>query len=630
MCGIAGILTTNYSLNTVDLAQQLIQQLHHRGPDAHAVQKADALCSLAHTRLKIIDLSDSANQPMYCYQKRLCIVFNGEIYNYKSLKLELQRATYSSTSKPYPFCTQSDTEVILAAYYRWGKDCVKYLDGMFAFAIYDTHTQEIFLARDRQGKKPLYYTYQPKMLAFASEIRPLLQSSFSNKKLNYSQLYDYFQYQTTFTPHTLIQDIYLLEASSSLTISITPEHSIQLNKQKYWNPIDKIYTEKDLHYEEAKQQVRHLLFQAVEKRLISDVPLGAFLSGGMDSSAIVSIMKQVSHAPVDVFHVSTQTKEFAENNYAQQLSKRYQTRYHHLVLHEKDVLQLVSEALQNIDYPSGDGINTYIVSKATKKAGITVALSGLGGDELFAGYPQFKILYHLHRLKYIDFPAIRKILSQCLPPHLTHSAYRLKILMQADSLNLYSLFPYYRHLFSKSNIPLQKHTHTSFFHTHSSEKHLLQNHHRLSFISLSEMDNYMQSILLRDTDQMSMAQALEVRAPFLDTALVSFVLALPDAYKYPHTPKKLLSDALQDLLPEDILYRKKMGFVLPFKNWMRKELKSFCNEKIQRLSPYTFVNTTLLQKEWQDYQNKKHDYWWMFWHLIVLQHWIETHHIRVE
>lgn len=630
MCGIAGIFTTNHALNTVDLAQRLIQQLHHRGPDAQAVQKNDARCSLAHARLKIIDLSDSANQPMYCYQKRLCIVFNGEIYNYQSLKLELQRAAYQSAHKPYPFSTQSDTEVILAAYYRWGKDCVNHLDGMFAFAIYDTHTQELFLARDRQGKKPLYYIHQHQVFAFASEIRPLLQSPFSKKQLNHSQLYDYFQYQTTFTPHTLVQDIHLLEAATSLTISVTPENSVQLNKQKYWNPIDKVYTEKDLHYEEAKQQVHRLLFQAVEKRLISDVPLGAFLSGGIDSSAIVGIMKQVSNTPVDTFHISTPTKEFAENEYAQQLSELYQTRHHHLVLNEQDVLLLVPEALQNMDYPSGDGINTYIVSKATKNAGITVALSGLGGDELFAGYPQFKILYHLHRLKSIDLPSVRKLFNYGLPPHISHSAYRLKILMQADSLNLYHLFPYYRRLFSERNIPLQKHTNPGFFHTHSSEKYLLKNQHILSFISLLEMDNYMQHILLRDADQMSMAHALEVRAPFLDTDLVSFVLALPDAYKYPHTPKKLLTDALSALLPENIMHRKKMGFVLPFKNWMRNELKSFCDEKIRSLSQHSFVNTSLLQKEWQDYQNKKHDNWWMLWHLIVLQHWIEKNHILAE
>ena len=630
MCGIAGIFTIQSTFDIHNLCSKMTSSLVHRGPDFQSVNKLDDHCVLGHSRLKIIDLSDTANQPMYCYQKRFVIVFNGEIYNYQALKLELQRVEYKSSHKPYPFQTQSDTEVILAAYHRWGKECVKYLDGMFAFAIYDTLQKELFIARDRQGKKPIYYIYKDKTFAFASEIRPLINLPFCNKTLDTQQLYDYFQYQTNFSPYTLLKDIQLLEAAHTLTIYFSSNDTLILEKKKYWNYVDELLNKDDLCYEDAKKKVRELLFAAVEKRLVSDVPLGAFLSGGIDSSAIVGIMKRYLSSNVNTFHITTNVQELSEKEYANSLSKIYQTNHHTIVLQENEVLHLVPEALEKMDYPSGDGINTYIVSKATKQQGITVALSGIGGDELFAGYPQFKVIKKLHHLYPYDFPIIRQLLASFIPQTLSKTSYRLMILLQSESLKAHLLFPFYRQIFTKSNLPLVNSNTSSFFHYNTNYQSLIQKKHLISLISVLEMDNYMQHVLLRDTDQMSMANALEVRSPFLDTNLVSFLLSLPDDYKYPHTPKRLLTEALKDILPKNIIHRKKMGFVLPFKNWMRKELKLFCNQKILSLYNYPFINKKILNTEWNNFQSKKHDRWWEFWHLIVLQHWIEKQNINVD
>ncbi|MCX7728398.1 MAG: asparagine synthase (glutamine-hydrolyzing) [Bacteroidia bacterium] len=631
MCGIAGVFTPIKHVQHAHLVEVILRDLQHRGPDFSAIQKIDDFCSLAHARLKIIDLTDNANQPMYCYRKRYTIVFNGEIYNFKQLKLELQRVEYKSTYQPYSFQTNSDTEVILAAYHRWGENCVNYLDGMFAFAVYDNHLHELFLARDRQGKKPLYYILKNNVFAFASEIRALINSTLSNKKLNTNQLYDYFQYQTTFSPHTFIEDIQLLESATTLKLSIhSNNNDIITEKKKYWKPIYHVLNKSDLSYDEAKKQVRNLLLNAVEKRLVSDVPLGVFLSGGIDSSAIVGIMTNLISSDINTFHVTTQFKEFSENEYAQSFSYTYKTNHHNIVLNEKDVLSLVPEALEKMDYPTGDGINTYIVSKATKHAGITVALSGIGGDELFAGYPQFKIIKQLHHLDMIDLPLIRKILFNLLPQNLFSHAYRLKILMQSDNLKANNLLPFYRQLFLKNNLPFKNTPYNTNLNTLSEEKYLLNNQHILSYISLFEMNNYLQHVLLRDTDQMSMAHALEVRAPFMDAALINFVLSLPDDYKYPSSPKKLLTDAVQDILPKDIVQRKKMGFVLPFKRWMRNELQHFCENKIQNLTQHNFIDSEKLWEEWNRYQKGKHDRWWMFWHLIVLQFWIEKNNIHLQ
>ncbi|GIV29574.1 MAG: asparagine synthetase B [Bacteroidia bacterium] len=630
MCGIGGVFTNNKSIRHQELAQQLVASILHRGPDYSDSIRVSEYCSLSHARLKIIDLSDNANQPMYCYQKRYVIVFNGEIYNYKHLRLELQRVAYQSRQKPYPFQTQSDTEVILAAYHRWGEECVNHLDGMFAFAIYDTEENSLFLARDRQGKKPLYYIHRPDVFAFASEVRALMHSSLSSRELDVSQLFDYFQYQTVFSPHTLVKDIQLLDSACTLKVSFSQNQTVVAEKKKYWVPVKEITNESDISYDEAKSKVRELLFQSVEKRLVSDVPLGAFLSGGIDSSAIVGIMKKIFSSEVNTFHVTTNVSELAENEFAQSLSAIYQTRHHNIVLKEREVLQSVSEALEKTDYPTGDGINTYIVSNATKQTGITVALSGVGGDELFAGYPQFKVMSRLHHLSSMGFASFGKIAASVLPVGKRSFFYRLKVLMQANSLSADTLFPYYRQVFLQKNIPLMGNQFPSFFHTHADERYLLKNHHIISYISILEMDNYMQHVLLRDTDQFSMANALEVRAPFLDTALVEFVLSLPDAYKYPVTPKKLLTDAVQDILPENIVQRRKMGFVLPFMKWMREDLKNLCEEKIKHLSEQKFVDGKKLLTEWKAYQTGKHDRWWMFWHLIVLQYWMEKNNIVVK
>ncbi|HET6226722.1 MAG TPA: asparagine synthase (glutamine-hydrolyzing), partial [Bacteroidia bacterium] len=397
MCGINGI----YGLADVQLAKQKIAAMNtrmkHRGPDDEGVF-VNGKIALGHRRLSIIDLSAAGHQPMSSADGRYHIIYNGELYNYKELKFELQRISTNSKEQAYFFQTNTDTEVIIAAYARWGVDCLKRFNGMYAFAIWDEQQQELIIARDRMGIKPLYYCYTNGVLGFSSEIRSLLQSELIPRKLDYFGFVDYLRYQTVHAPNTIIKGVKML----------MPGHFIQLKNDKltshcYWEITKSISDQSQgKSYKEVCKDVNILLTKAVERRLVADVPFGAFLSGGIDSSIIVGLMSKVSPEKVKTFSVTFDEGEFSESIYAQQIAKKFNTEHHEIRLQPTDFIDQLPRALKAMDHPSGDGPNTYIVSKATKEAGITMALSGLGGDELFAGYDVFKRVMELNNKKWLN------------------------------------------------------------------------------------------------------------------------------------------------------------------------------------------------------------------------------------
>ena len=397
MCGINGIL----GIADSGLAKQKVQAMNiamkHRGPDDEGFF-VNGDVALGHRRLSIIDLSAAGHQPMASFDGRFQIVYNGELYNFKELKFELQRVVSGSKESAYFFQTNTDTEVIIAAYARWGEDCVNHFNGMYAFAIWDTLKKELFIARDRLGIKPLYYIYTNNTLAFSSEMRSLLASDLIPKKLDENGLVDFLRYQTVHAPNTIVKGVKML----------MPGHYMKSNNGKitihsYWNLKKNINHASDgKSYAEVCKDVNHLLTKAVERRLIADVPFGAFLSGGIDSSAIVGLMSKVSTEKVKTFSVTFDESEFSESKYAQLIAKKFNTDHHEIILKPKDFLTELPNALKAMDHPSGDGPNTYIVSKATKEAGITMALSGLGGDELFAGYDVFKRSLELNKKAWLN------------------------------------------------------------------------------------------------------------------------------------------------------------------------------------------------------------------------------------
>jgi asparagine synthase (glutamine-hydrolysing) len=624
VCGINGILGLT---ETADAKRKVIAMnsaMQHRGPDDEGVF-ADNKIALGHRRLSIIDLSNAGHQPMQSHDGRYQIVYNGEIYNYRELKFELQRVISGSNQGAYLFQTNTDTEVIIAAYARWGSECVKRFNGMFAFAIWDNQTKELFIARDRLGIKPLYYCFTNGIFVFSSEIRSLLASELIPKKLDESSLVDYLRYQTVHAPNTIVKGVKMLMPGNYIKAV-----NDKITTHTYWSLTNNISKESEgKNYAEVCKDVNQLLTKAVERRLIADVPFGAFLSGGIDSSAIVGLMTKVSTEKVKTFSVTFDESEFSEAKYAQLVAKKFNTDHHEIKLNPSDFLKELPNALNAMDHPSGDGPNTYVVSKATKVAGITMALSGLGGDELFAGYDVFKRSLELQNKQWLSiFPkslrgAGGNVLSFIKPGVASE---KIAELLKQNAINFKTFYPLSRQVLMDKQIlsivnvqqlpPNQVNDIIGL-------PQILNLKSNISQVSIAEMSTYMQNVLLGDADQMSMAHALEVRVPFIDYTLVEYVLGVSDKYKNPTTPKKLLVDALGDLLPNEIVSRPKMGFTFPWKEWMKKDLKTFCEHKIISLSKRKSFNEKEVIKLWNDFLNDNPRITWSrVWYLVVLENWL--------
>ena len=628
MCGINGIISEKLSgEKKLTIVRKMNATLAHRGPDNDGTWNNETIC-LGHRRLSIIDLSAESNQPFFSNDKRYVISYNGELYNYKELKLELQRSAHGSKETPYFFKTNSDTEVILAAYIRWGNKCLDYFNGMYAFAIYDTVENKTMLARDRIGVKPLYYYYGDEGFIFSSEIRPIIHSGIKPFSLNKEVLAEYTMYQTVFAPNTIIKGIKVL----------MPGHFAEYSNNKatitQYYFIDKISNSSDdLSYNEICSKVNELLSLSVQRRLVADVPFGAFLSGGIDSSAVVGLMSKVSTEKIQTFNINFDESEFSESKYAQLIAKKFNTQHHEIKLSPEDFLRQLPEALAATDHPSGDGPNTYIVSKATKSAGVTMALSGIGGDELFAGYDVFKRIAELQKKSWLNAVprfarraaglAIRKQKKSV-------SGNKIEELLGQSKINFNSAYPLNRSLYTYKELsgflktPLPFQTIQKII----SSVPQIENH-LLSAVSIAEINTYLQNTLLRDTDQMSMAVALEIREPFLDYKLIDFVLGVNDQHKFPRTPKKLLIDSLGDLLPNEIVNRPKMGFMLPWKHWLKNELKSFCEKNILSLENKKLFIAGSLIGLWNRFLKGDPTITWSrVWHLVVLNNWIDTNKIE--
>ncbi|MFY7965052.1 MAG: asparagine synthase (glutamine-hydrolyzing) [Chitinophagaceae bacterium] len=604
MCGIAGIINLKHQNNhKAEVIKKMTDAIAHRGPDADGFYN-DNYVSLGHRRLSIIDLSANANQPLFDSTGNFVIIFNGEIYNYKEVKAKLPN---------YHFTTTSDTEVVLAAYITWGKDALQLLLGMFALAIYNKSTKEVFIARDRLGVKPIYYYNDDNYFLFSSEIRAIIKSGLIEKKIDLKALHGYFSTQSFAAPHTIIQNIYQLKAGYCITITNT-----DVQQYQYWDinkPKEKFeFTTKA----DTQVHVKKLLEKSVERRLVADVPVAAFLSGGIDSSAIVGLMSFYVNKP-ETFNIAFEEKEFDESSYAELVAKKFNTNHHKLILKPQDFLDELPNALQAMDIPSGDGVNSYVVSKAIVSKGIKVAMSGVGGDELFAGYPSFLQWHKLNKHNWIwnIHSSLRGIASGCIPnsPKLS----RIKKLLQQTKLDISSFYPLVREVISKENISALLRKNESYTEALTINKSFPI----LSQFSIAEFTGYTHHTLLKDTDQFSMAQSLEVREPFFDHELIEYVLQIPDIYKFPNYPKQFLVECLGDLLPPEIVHRKKQGFTFPWKNWLKNELRQFCESKINSFSKRAFVNEKFCKQIWQNFLNDNDVRWPEIWTIVVLENWLQ-------
>jgi asparagine synthase (glutamine-hydrolysing) len=584
MCGIA------VHFNSLGQAAALdLDLIHHRGPDSRGQWLSpDGHCWLGSTRLAIVDLSPTGAQPMTDPATGNVIVTNGEIYNHLAVREKLGRnVDWRGTS---------DTETLLMGYARWGHAVVEHLKGMFAFAIYDAARNELFLARDRLGIKPLYYTAGADGVRAGSEVRLLAPASATIKPEAVSA---YLQWGACPEGELIYSGIQSLPAGHALTISPNGE----IKTWRYW-PARKTFA---LFPDNVTGRLRGLIDNAVEEHLLSDVPVASFLSGGIDSSVITALAAQKLAHKLQTYSVGFALAEFDETAIAGEIAKRYGTDHHRIQLSEEEVIASVTEAVDKLDLPSVDAINTYIVSRAVAAHGVKVALSGLGGDELFGGYPSFRDVPRLQLVAALP-SFLRRIIG--LAGNLGDRLADIPRSGDAGEL------AHWRRRFltdgsiRRAGLPIA-------VEPREVPVALLDD---FAQISWAELTGYMRRMLLRDADQMSMAVSLEVRVPFLDHELVEYVLGLPAAVKkrYPGV-KGLLVEACRDLLPASVYERPKVGFVLPMKQWMLGPLASFVSEGLNETVSRDLLPAGFVDEVKEAFQRDRL-HWTRPWSIAVLGH----------
>ena len=620
MCGIAGFTQFHQTFGDTQTLELMGQSIYHRGPDAGGTYLENAV-GLCHRRLSIIDVSESGNQPLISTDEQYVIVFNGEIYNFLELRESL-------LTEGYQFHTHTDTEVILALYARDGKDCLQHLDGMFAFALWDKPNQSLFLARDRIGKKPLYYYPFDNDIVFASELKALLQLEIIPRKIRVDSVYDFFAYQYVPDPKTIFEGIFKLEPGHYLEVDQSG-----IKKSQYWDI--SFETQSSESEGQLKEKLINLIEKCTKNRMISDVPLGAFLSGGVDSSGIVATMAKNSKDPITTCSIGFDVEEFNETEFARIVANQYKTRHYEFTV-EKTVKDNLEYIVSFFDEPFADPslVPTFFVSELARQK-VTVAIAGDGGDELFAGYEKYSIDHIENRLRSLFPESVRKSVFPLFSKLL--SGFNNKLCKKGTSLlNTLSVSPALG--FYQSNSQITDRVWDQIV-TPETRQHLRGYHpsqittdfyqsckapDHLSRILYTDMKTYLPGDILVKVDRMSMANSLEVRAPILDYQMIEFSATLPSTMKFKNGEKKyLLKEAFKADLPSDILYRKKMGFSVPLADWLRGELKLLAQAKLFNaaggLSDYFKMDE--IKKLWDQHQANKQDHSTPLWSMLMFQMW---------
>ena len=623
MCGIVGIANANSRAVSREILERMNEAIVHRGPDEDGFYCNENI-GLAMRRLSIIDLA-GGQQPIYNADKTALIVFNGEIYNFQELRANLEK-------EGNQFQTNSDTEVIVHLYDKHGADCVQFLRGMFALAIWDTRDKCLFLARDRVGKKPILYSHQSNGdLIFGSEFRALLEHPDISREVDYEAIDSYMSYLCVPAPQTAFKQIRKLE----------PGHWLrwkdgEIKTQRYWSPD---FSKKiKISQTEAEEETLRILREAVKLRLISEVPLGAFLSGGVDSSAIVALMAQESSTPVKTFSIGFEEQDFSELKYAKQVAEHIGAEYHEFIV-KPDALEVLPILVEHYGEPYADSsaIPTYYVSKETRKF-VTVALNGDGGDESFAGYERhaaMRLAEKYHRLPAIMRKSlIEKAVNLIPTSEIKKSRVRdAKRFLQAASLPRTER--YFRWM-STFNREAKKKLYTREF----TETVAAQNpsvfldqwfakangNGILDTTLLTDQMTYLPNDLLVKVDIASMANSLEARSPFLDHKVIEFAASLPENLKMRRfETKSLLKKVAAKLVPPEVIYRRKMGFGVPIGNWFRGEMKEFVREVLlsEKCLKRGIAKPEMIEKYVKEHTNAERDHAFQIWTLLMLELWFQ-------
>ncbi|MFA4826239.1 MAG: asparagine synthase (glutamine-hydrolyzing) [Methanoregula sp.] len=607
MCGIVGFNWSDQSI-----LRSMMDTVKHRGPDESGFY-IDNHISLGHQRLKIIDLH-SGKQPIHNEDETIQIIFNGEIYNFPQLRNLLEK-------KGHSFYTNTDTEVIVHLYEEYGTGCVNYLNGMFAFAIYDNIKHILFLARDRIGKKPLYYWFDGTRFIFASEIKAILVHKNVARKVNYSAFQSFLQFRYTPGEDTLFTGIKKLLPAHSLHLQ-----GNQITINKYWDVREKITIgSEDVYLEKCLKLYR----SAVKSRLISDVPLGVYLSGGLDSASIVALMSECTDT-IDTFSVGFGSTANSEISYARMVADEFGTNHHEFIVEDKH-LSLIPKMVWHLDEPIGDAatLPTMVISQEAKKF-VTVVLAGEGGDEIFAGYDNQRVMMLCSKASGILRPVSGAInaLKQVLPPE-KNACRLLDILSQKDLPHQYFVLNSLFNPREMKNLGLSEEPpDLSSFHT--------ENMNKLNTLLYYGIHTWLPNDFCMKADKMTMAYGIEERAPLLDYTLVDFSFTLPVSLKLRNgSGKYILKKSMDHILPKDIIYRKKHGYNAPmdawFKGLLKESLEHILEERSHLLYDHSYI-TGLLGK----FQNAGNDYRMNFynaqklWSIFMFEMWYKIFIDRVD
>ncbi|MBJ2172612.1 asparagine synthase (glutamine-hydrolyzing) [Aureibaculum sp. A20] len=616
MCGIAGKIffdqNRTVSLNELKKMSDVIK---HRGPDDEGHYN-NSNVGLAFRRLSIIDLH-TGHQPLSNFDGSLWITFNGEVYNFKESRLALEK-------KGYKFRTNTDTEVIVNLYEEYGENCVDHLRGMFAFVIWDDRKKQLFGARDRFGIKPFHYYIDNEKFLWGSEIKSIVAAENVKSSLRLESLDHYFAYGYTPRNQSIYNEIQKLEPGSSFTLR--PYEKEKLIIKKYWEiSYTPDYTKSEAYWKEALYEE---LNKAVKMRMISDVPLGAFLSGGVDSSIVVSMMALNSKDPIKTFSIGFKEEKYNELKYAQLVADRYKTDHHEFII-EPESVELLPDLVRAYDEPFADSsaIPTYYVSKYTREH-VTVALSGDGGDELFAGYVEYDKMIMLHKKKHYP-KAFFNMVNKLIPDHMFGKG--MAYYLSKDKNNIAAYFnlwkDYERENLFRADIKNKLEKNYS-----EGLKIDIINSSKADFLTKMQqldMKTYMVDDILTKVDRASMMNSLEARVPLLDHKFAELSFKIPSELKLKGGIKKhILKETFSKILPPGIISHKKQGFAIPLNNWFKDSLKDYAFDELTNSKYlYNYLEKPMVNKILNNHQKGKRDYSAKIWNLLFLNEWLKQNKI---
>ena len=643
MCGIAGIVTKDYISDLPFACRTMTNSLQHRGPDnSDTWHDSNRGIALGHRRLSIVDLSPAGHQPMHSSNKRFIITYNGEIYNHLTLRRLIEKDLTVNWK------SNSDTETLLAGFELWGiKRTLEKATGMFAFAVFDTHKQTLMLARDRTGEKPLYYGWQNGTFLFSSELKALKAYPQFSASINRDAICLLLRYSYIPAPHSIYDNIYKLEPGKILTIDTNEPKSIA-KLESYWSAHKTIQAARSVLFQGAPEQAADdleiLIQNSIRDQMIADVPLGAFLSGGIDSTTVTSLMQSLSSTPIKTFSIGFHEAEFNEAEYAKEIAHVLGTDHTELYVSANDALNIVPTLPDVYDEPFSDAsqIPTILVAKLAKEH-VTVSLSGDGGDELFCGYNRYQMTSKLWRkVSLLPLP-LRKLISSILINTPEHSWDKVGQLLGMK--NKYSHIGQKAHkggqaLASKSIIDLYR---SLTSHIQDPSKFVINGNEPKTIIDNIQYDNlenldeaelmmaldlvtYMPDDILTKVDRAAMSSSLETRVPFLDHRIIEFAWRLPlDIKMHNNQTKWPLRQILDKYVPRKLVERPKSGFAIPVNDWLRGPLKEWASSLLDsnRLRQEGFFHPALTNNLWHEHLSGSRNRGYQLWNILMFQAWLE-------